>query len=158
LVLARDATEPEAREVIQDVSLAVYEALTGDTVDPGWSRYKQAAPIESGVVNPPAPPPSPPENTKTPAQGTEPTKPPPDEKSAPTSRYDNPPKDAQKPEESAKPAQPPYDKKSWSGDWYNVTPPKPKAPLDQYAWQYADPKAFAPSFDEETTYWEYAEY
>ncbi len=48
VVLAKGAGELEAREVIQNVSLAVYETLTGSTVDPGWSRGK-SAPLESAA-------------------------------------------------------------------------------------------------------------
>lgn len=38
VVLSKGASEYEARDAIQSVSLAVYEALTGTEVDPGWSR------------------------------------------------------------------------------------------------------------------------
>ena len=38
VVLSKDASEDEARDAIQSISLAVYEALTGTEVDPGWSR------------------------------------------------------------------------------------------------------------------------
>ena len=38
VVLAEDAAEYEARDAIQNISLAVYEALTGTEVDPRWSR------------------------------------------------------------------------------------------------------------------------
>ena len=48
VVLAKGAGEPEARDVIQNVSLAVYEELTGTTVDPGWSRHGESA-LESGA-------------------------------------------------------------------------------------------------------------
>ena len=160
VVLARGAVEPEARDVIQNVSLAVYEALTGATVDPGWSRHGELAPIESGVDNPPAPLPSP-ENTKKPAaESTEPTKLPLDEKSSPASRYNTPPTgDAQKPKENEKPkesakenAKLPFEKKPSSGSWYDAVPDSP--PPDPYKWEYADPEEFAPASDEETSYWE----
>jgi beta-lactamase class A len=51
-VLARGASEYEARDAIQEMSLAVYEALTGVRVDPGWSRGAVAR-LES-VVNEPS--------------------------------------------------------------------------------------------------------
>ena len=38
VVLARDTGEYEARDAIQEMSLAVYETVTGTTVDPGWPR------------------------------------------------------------------------------------------------------------------------
>ena len=38
VVLAKGTGEYEARDAIQSISLAVYEALTGTEVDPGWSR------------------------------------------------------------------------------------------------------------------------
>src|SRR3712207_2167652 len=38
VVFARDTGEYEARDAIQEMSLAVYETVTGTTVDPGWSR------------------------------------------------------------------------------------------------------------------------
>ncbi len=51
VVLAKGAGEPEARDVIQNVSLAVYEALTGYTVDPTWSRGETTR-LESGADDP----------------------------------------------------------------------------------------------------------
>jgi beta-lactamase class A len=38
VVLAKGAGEDEARDAIQSISQAVYEALTGTGLDPGWSR------------------------------------------------------------------------------------------------------------------------
>jgi hypothetical protein len=38
VVLAKGAGEDEARDAIQSISQAVYEALTGIGLDPGWSR------------------------------------------------------------------------------------------------------------------------
>jgi beta-lactamase class A len=147
VVLAKGASEAEARDVIQNVSLAVYEALTGATLDPGWSRHGELAPIESGVDNPPAPLPSP-ENTKKPAaESTELTKLPSEEKSSPKGEYNNPAKDIQKPKEDARTTKLPPDKTSSSGSRYNAVP-------DPYEWEYADPKEFGPASDEESTYWE----
>jgi len=155
VVLAKGASETEARDVIQNVSLAVYEALAGVAVDPGWSRHREDAPIESGVVNPPAPSTSSAENTKKPANAsTQPTKPPLEGKPASSeSRYNGP---AEEPK-AAKPSQLPSDKKPSSESWYKAVPAPPsklEPPLDSYAWEYADPKEFAPAFDDEMTYWE----
>jgi len=61
VVLTNGVGEYEARDVIQNMSLAVYEALTGTTVDPGWSRGK-AAPLESAAAIPPTIQPDPAEN------------------------------------------------------------------------------------------------
>jgi beta-lactamase class A len=154
VVLAKGAGEPEARDVIQNVSLAVYEALAGVAVDPGWSRHGEDAPIESGSVNPPAPSTSSAENTKKPAnESTEPTRLPLEEKPAPESRYNGP---AEEPK-AAKPTQLPSDKKPSSESGYKAVPAppsKPEPPLDPYAWGYAEPKGSAPAFDDEMTYWE----
>jgi beta-lactamase class A len=38
VVLAKGTGEDEARDAIQSISLTVYEALTGNKIDPGWSR------------------------------------------------------------------------------------------------------------------------
>ena len=38
VVLAKGAGEEEARDAIQSISQAVYGALTGTGLDPGWSR------------------------------------------------------------------------------------------------------------------------
>jgi beta-lactamase class A len=71
-VLSERAGEPEAREVIQKVSLAVYQAISGNTVDSEWSRGSVSQ-EESAPAPPPAPQPAP-ENTAKPP-------PPPPEKS-----------------------------------------------------------------------------
>jgi len=170
VVLARGAREPEARDVIQKVSLAVYEALTGTRVDPGWSRHGESATPESDAGNPPAPLPSPAENpTKTATESTEPAKLPLD-KNTPESRYNGPaedlqkPKeDAQKPKEDAKATKPPPNKASSSGSWYSAVPnpPSKREPASNpYAWGYEYSEKFAPTSDEKTTYWEeeYTEY
>ncbi|MDQ4042288.1 MAG: class A beta-lactamase-related serine hydrolase [Actinomycetota bacterium] len=70
LVLAKDTGEYEARDVIQEMSLAVYEAVTGTTVDPGWSRGGSVPP-ESAAADPPAGP-SLAENTQAPGGSVEP--------------------------------------------------------------------------------------
>jgi beta-lactamase class A len=54
-VLAKDTGEYEARNAIQELSLAVYEAMTGIAVDPGWSRGESVR-QESVAVDPPAGP------------------------------------------------------------------------------------------------------
>lgn len=41
VVFAEDMGEYEARDAVQNMSLAVYEAITGIKVDPGWSRGEQ---------------------------------------------------------------------------------------------------------------------
>jgi beta-lactamase class A len=51
VVLSRGAREGEARDVIQEISLAVYETLTGNQVNPGWSRGGSAR-RESGDKSP----------------------------------------------------------------------------------------------------------
>jgi beta-lactamase class A len=48
VVLSKGTGEYEARDAIQSISLAVYEALTGLKVDRGWARGN-AAPLESEV-------------------------------------------------------------------------------------------------------------
>ncbi len=171
VVLARGAREPEARDVIQNISLAVYEALTGTKVDPGWSRHGEPTPTESDAGNPPAPLSSPAENPKKPAtESTQSAKLPLDEKSPPESRYNSPaegvqkPKeDAQKPKEDAKTTKPPPNKASSAGSWYSAIPDpraKREPASDLYAWEYEYSEKFAPTSDEEATYWEeeYTEY
>lgn len=54
VVLAEGTSEYEARDAIQSISLAVYEALTGVKVEHGWARGN-AAPLESEVDYDPAP-------------------------------------------------------------------------------------------------------
>lgn len=49
VVLAEGTNEYDARGAIQDMSLAVYEALTGVKVDPGWARAEEPAPYLSGI-------------------------------------------------------------------------------------------------------------
>lgn len=51
VVLARDIDEYEARDVIQSMSLAVYEALTGVEVDGGWSRENSTPLEDSGIAD-----------------------------------------------------------------------------------------------------------
>jgi beta-lactamase class A len=51
VVLSRGAREGEARDVIQEISLAVYETMTGNQVAPGWSRGGSAR-RESGDKSP----------------------------------------------------------------------------------------------------------
>ncbi len=90
-VLSEGTGEYEARDVMQEVSLAVYEAVSGNVVDPDWSRgiVRQE---ESGPVEPAAAP-DPAEDTTSPAKDVEPAKPlpagptPPAERPPPESRY-----------------------------------------------------------------------
>jgi beta-lactamase class A len=50
VVLAKDTDEYEARDAIQRMSVAVYEALTGSGVDSGFSR-ENSSPLASGVAD-----------------------------------------------------------------------------------------------------------
>jgi hypothetical protein len=52
VVLSKGTTEYEARDAIQSLSLAVYEALTGLKVERGWARGN-AAPLDSEVEGEP---------------------------------------------------------------------------------------------------------
>ena len=91
VVLSRGAREGEARDVIQEISLAAYETLTGNQVDPGWSRGESAS-RESGDKSPAIQP--------NPAN-TEPAKSMPSETPLPERGYDtvpnSPPRPAQPP-------------------------------------------------------------
>ena len=77
-VLSEGTGEYEARDVIQDVSLAVYEAVTGDDVDPGWSRGSVRE--EDIPAPPPVPQPTPAQNAGKAPGVVQPVKPPPVEK------------------------------------------------------------------------------
>lgn len=52
LVLSKGISEYEARDAIQNISLAVYEALTGVKVEHGWARGN-ATPLDSEVEDEP---------------------------------------------------------------------------------------------------------
>ena len=104
VVLARGAGEPEAREVIQNISLAVYEALTGAAVDPGWSRGNSAS-LESTADEPSAVP-----TRSWPAENTV------QNEESSTGRY----------EKSAKSAQPPLDERT-SSEGQRATSPYPSS-------------------------------
>jgi beta-lactamase class A len=54
VVLSQGTSEYEARDAMQSISLAVYEALTGLKVERGWARGN-AAPLESEVDDEPVP-------------------------------------------------------------------------------------------------------
>jgi hypothetical protein len=101
-VLSEGTGEPEARDVIQKVSLAVYQAISGKTVDPEWSRGSVSQEESTPVAPSPAPQPGP-ENTAKPP-------PPPPEKS-PDSRSNaapaRPAQQAAAPRAPARPASPP---------------------------------------------------
>jgi beta-lactamase class A len=103
VVLAKGVGEYEARDVMQDISVAVYEALAATKVDPTWSRgefvrREQPAPRESEVDNSAAGRPAWTESTEKPKAA----EPPPDEKS----KAAEPP-----PDEKSKAAEPPPDEK-----------------------------------------------
>jgi beta-lactamase class A len=136
VVLARGAGEPEAREVIQSISLAVYEALTGVTVDPEWSRGKSAS-LESAAEEPLAVPTQswPAENTVKNQESTgrydksaEPATPLPDERSSsegqrtttpyPPSASSSADTTVKKPANSSKASSMPASSKDY-GDWYS---------------------------------------
>jgi hypothetical protein len=54
VVLSQGTSEYEARDAMQSISLAVYEALTGLKVERGWARGN-AALLESEVDDEPVP-------------------------------------------------------------------------------------------------------
>ena len=83
-VLSEGTGEYEARDAIQKVSLAVYEAISGTKVDPGWSRGSVREEEKSAPDTSPAPQPAPAEDTERPTENVQPAKPPPVEK--PTQR------------------------------------------------------------------------
>jgi beta-lactamase class A len=62
-VLSEGTGEYEARDAIQKVSLAVYEAISGTTVDPEWSRGSVREEEKSAPDTSPAPQPAPAEDT-----------------------------------------------------------------------------------------------
>jgi beta-lactamase class A len=83
-VLSEGTGEYEARDVIQKVSLAVYEAISEIKVDPDWSRGSVRGEAESVPDTSPAPQPAPVENAGKPTENVQAAKPPPVEK--PTQR------------------------------------------------------------------------
>jgi hypothetical protein len=136
--LSEGAGEPEARDVIQKVSLAVYQAISGNTVDPEWSRGSVSQ-EESVPATPPAP-----ENAARPAEGAQPAKPssppppekPPDSRSNAAPARSAPQTPAAAPRAPARPAS---------------SPPYPAAREPAY------PRSSAPVYYwEEPTYWEAA--
>ena len=109
-VLSEGTGEYEARDVIQRVSLAVYEAISGTTVDPEWSRGFIREEAESVPGTSPAPQPASAENSGRLTESVQTAKPPPVEK--PTQRpsegrYNAVPAPRPAPQPS-KPASPPY--------------------------------------------------
>jgi beta-lactamase class A len=109
-VLSEGTGEYEARDVIQKVSLAVYEAISGTVVAPEWSRGSVREEAESVPYTSPTPQPAPADNTGRPTDNTQPAKPTPVEKPTqrpPESRHNRvpAPRPAQQP---SKPAPPPY--------------------------------------------------
>jgi beta-lactamase class A len=109
-VLSEGAGEYEARDVIQKVSLAVYEAISGITVDPEWSRGPVREEAEGAPDTSPAPQPAPAENVGRSTEYAQPAKPPPVEKPtqrSPEGRYNAVPAPRSAPQTS-KPAPPPY--------------------------------------------------
>ena len=107
-VLSEGTGEYEARDVIQKVSLAVYEAISGAEVDPEWSRESVRGEEENAPDTPPQPTPA--DNIESPTENVQPAKPPSVEKPpqrAPEGRYNAvpAPRSAQ---QTSKPAPPPY--------------------------------------------------
>ena len=126
-VLSERAGEPEAREVIQKVSLAVYQAISGNTVDSEWSRGSVNQEESAPAASPPQPAP---ENTaKSPS--------PPSEKQSDSRSNAAPTRSAQQapPAARSSASPPPYPAARESAY------PRPSAPV--YYW-------------EEPTYWEAA--
>jgi beta-lactamase class A len=121
-VLSEGTGEYEARDAIQRISLAVYEAISGTTVDPDWSRGAAREEVETVPDTSPAPA----EDTEWSTEDVQPAKPPPVEK--PTQRpqegrYDAAPTPRSAPQ-SSKPTPPSYptareSEYYWeeSGDW-----------------------------------------
>ena len=108
-VLSEGTGEYEARDVIQKISLAVYQAISGTTVDPEWSRGSVREEAESLPDTSPAPQPAPEENTERPTENAQPANTPPVEKPQrpPEGRYNAVPTPRSAPQPS-KPAPPPY--------------------------------------------------
>ena len=139
-VLSEGAGEPEARDVIQKVSLAVYGAISGNMVDPEWSRGAVSQEESAPAATPPQPAP---ENTARPAESVPPAKPPPPPPEKQTDSRSNaaparsaPQTPAAAPRAPARPASP---------------PPYPAAREPAY------PRSSAPAYYwEEPTYWDAA--
>ncbi|MDP8972749.1 MAG: class A beta-lactamase-related serine hydrolase [Actinomycetota bacterium] len=108
-VLSEGTGEYEARDVIQKVSLAVYEAISGTTVDPEWSRGSVREEEKSAPDTSPMPQPALAEDTGRPTENVQPAKPPSVEKPSrpPEGRYNFVPVTRSAPQAS-KPAPPPY--------------------------------------------------
>ena len=145
-VLSEGVGEPEARDVIQKVSLAVYRAISGNTVDPEWSRGSVGQEESAPAATPSAPQPAP-ENTARPAESAQPAKspPPPPEKSPDSRSNAAPTRWAQQapaaaPRAPARPASPPP---------YPVArePAYPRSSAPAYYWEESW---------EEPSYWEAA--
>ena len=109
-VLSEGTGEYEARDVIQRVSLAVYEAISGNSVDPEWSRDSVREEEESAPDISSAPQPTPAEETGRPAESVQPAKPTPVEKPQrpPEGRYNAVSAPRPAPQPSTKPTPPPY--------------------------------------------------
>ncbi len=134
VVLAKGAGEDQARDAIQSMSRAVYEASTGAKVNREWSRGKTTR-LESGVDDWPASQLGLMENGERHDQNVEPAKPPLDEKSLPALW------------------QPPPEEKSLSESRRNVAADSPFvfAPLDSpTTWEPVDSEEFVLIFPEET--------
>ena len=135
-VLARGTSEYEARDAIQNMSLVVYEALTGVKGDPGWSRGK-AARLENIVDEPSA--------TQQPA---------PAEK---TQKYEESTKSVLNESQPLPKSQPLPESQLLPKNQQNVVPNptyQPTPSPESATWKPVDPEAFAPVFRDETIYQE----
>jgi beta-lactamase class A len=132
-VLAKGTSEYDARDAIQQMSLAIYEALRGLKVDPGWSRGTSAR-LENVVDGPSVTQqPASVEKPQRPEETMKPAKPPLDDKPLPALRQPPPSNDRSMPE-----------------SWRNVVPNPPftfSPPLDPTVQQPVDAnKGFVPIF------------
>ena len=142
-VLSEGTGEYQARDVIQEISLAVYKAISGVAVGPDWSRGSVRQ-EESAPVTPPQPAPA--ENTGKPAENVQPTiQPSPTEKPLPQ----RPPESRYNAVPDSRPTPPPYPAAK--------QPAKPAPPPYPPVRESAYPRQSAPTYyQKEPGYWEEA--
>lgn len=159
VVLSKGVGEYEARDAMQDISVAVYEALTGNKVDREWSRGKDAQ-LESEATNALLlTQPSSANITQTPTkENAEPTTPSLDENPSPKSwnglsteeswRYAG--NAERQPAKSL-----PQEKTSPQSKYSNVYPSssttEPTPYLDPYTWEYAGSQTYSGSYTPAST-------
>jgi beta-lactamase class A len=109
-VLSEGTGEYEARDAIQKVSLAVYEAISRTTVDPEWSRGSEREEEKSAPDTSPAPQPAPAEDIGRLTENVQAAKSPPVEKPTqrPTEGWYNAVPAPRSTPQTSKPAPPPY--------------------------------------------------